>query len=76
MFYSHYFKIEVADLHCSGRFPGGIALAASLAMLSPGSNAHAPAASLSVQKPSANPIGVAASISIRIRSVRVSLHLF
>ena len=45
-------KKEMADFHCCGRFPGGISLAASFAMLSPGSKVHA------------NPLGVAASISI------------
>ena len=44
--------MDLADFHYCGRFPGGKALAASFAMLSPGSKALA------------NPLGVAASISI------------
>jgi len=53
----------VADFHCSGRFPGGTALAASLAGLSPGSKARA------------NPLGVATSISIsKSKSEKYSLH--
>ena len=32
---------NVADFHCEGRFPGGTALAASFAALSPGSKARA-----------------------------------
>jgi len=48
----NYIQIENFDFHCCGRFPGGMALAASLAKLGPGSKAHA------------IPLGVAASISI------------
>jgi len=47
-----YKKIMNVDFHCDERFPEGNALAASFAMLSPGSKARA------------NLLGVVASISI------------
>ncbi len=57
-------KIKYVDFHCDGRFPEGKAIAASFAMLSPGSKALA------------NPLGVAASIPINRNPVKYDYNKF